>query len=169
MRLSNHLVHKYDPETSSFSTTRELVTHTHWQAHPDPKSARGGGRPPVCTPLRHRGRLQWLQPAAASVDLALPRLDSRLRPHVVFRGRFAESVLSSAVQSHHPRMSLCAVGAVPPQDMCAQDRHPHVFTQHSQNCSSPQLLMEKENVVCPGSGVYSKIKRDGLLMQMPCV
>lgn len=109
MRLSNHLVHKYDPETSSFSTTRELVTHTHWQAHPDPKSARGGGRPPVCTPLRHRGRLQWLQPAAASVDLALPRLDSRLRPHVVFRGRFAESVLSSAVQSHHPRMSLCAL------------------------------------------------------------
>ena len=57
-------------------------------------------------------------------------------------------------------MSLCAVEQFHPQDMCTQDRHPHVFTQHSQNCSSPQLVMEKENPVCPGSGVYSKIKRE---------
>lgn len=153
LRLSNPLVHKYDPETSSFSITWEVVTGKHCQGSPRPPRISSGRGPATCFHLPSGVGAPAVAPAPRHPlwTLRFP-VWSPAWGRTLAAGSL-QSVPSSAVQSHFLRMHLSALEQFQPQDTGTPGRRPDTLTQCSQDCSSPQLAMEKGNVVCPGSGV----------------
>ena len=125
--LSNPPVHKYDPETSSFSITWEVVKVNIVRAHPDPPSRLREGASHLFAPsLGCRGACSGSSPTASSVGLALPSLGCPVWGRTSTAGSL-QSVPSSAVQSHFLRMPLSALEQFQPQDTGTQGRHVRVL------------------------------------------